>query len=235
MNLQDAEITSGHPSLEPLFLVEEMTHRVLNEYAEAISTLAMAVRSAPDSVSAMALTSAAARLRAHAEAHRALQAPIARGPANLADYIAQLCARLTNAWLAARGVRLTLRADDVWLDADRCWRVGLIVAELVRNAARHGLSGGPGAIRIEIAETSERISCRVRDDGRGTPSETIGRGRRLVQALAGELGGSVDWTFTPSGCSARLEFARPSKTDWRFMPSVDGTPFVEPESGPRFR
>ena len=231
MNLRDAERADGHASLEPLFLVEEITHRVLNEYAEVISTLAMAVRSAPDSVSAVALTSAAARLRAHAEAHRALQAPIARGPANLADYIAQLCARLTKAWLAANGVRLTLSADDVWLDADRCWRVGLIVAELVRNAARHGLSGGPGAIRVEITEASELIRCRVCDDGHGIPAETIGRGRRLVQGLAAELGGSVDWAFAPAGCCVHLEFARPAEIDWRIEPPVNAAPLSEPESG----
>jgi two-component sensor histidine kinase len=208
---QGADVGQTPP---PLFLVEEITHRVLNEYTEAIATLALAAASAPDPRSQVVLATAAGRLRAHAEAHRALQAPINEGPLDLAGYITQLCASLTRAQLAERGVRLTLSADQVWLDAGQCWRVGLIVAELIRNATRHGFSGGAGAIRIELTETSGRIGCRVCDDGRGgAPRTGAGRGRRLVQTLAGELGGWVDWTFTPDGCCVRLAFPRSAAAD----------------------
>jgi hypothetical protein len=73
----------------------------------------------------LALTSVANRLRAQVEAHRALQAPVADGPMDLADYIGQLCACLARAPLAENGMWLRVTADEVWLDADRCWRVGL--------------------------------------------------------------------------------------------------------------
>jgi two-component sensor histidine kinase len=208
MTLQFAMISEIGSSPQPLFLVEEFNHRVLNEYAEAISSLALAAAAAPDKGSELALTAAAIRLRAHAEAHRALQAPIYDGPMDLAAYVVHLCASLSKAHLAGRGVRLTVRADEVWLDADRGWRVGLIIAELIRNAARHGLSGGPGAIGVEIAETAEHISCSVYDDGRGASGPVIGRGRRVVMALADELAGEVNWSFAPTGCCARLEFPR---------------------------
>jgi hypothetical protein len=33
----------------------------------------------------------------------------------------------------------------------------------------------------------------------------MGRGRRLARAIAAELGGSVDWWFSPTGSLARLE------------------------------
>jgi two-component sensor histidine kinase len=180
----------------------------VNEYAEAISTLSLAAAAAPDARSELALTSAAIRLRAHAEAHRALQAPIYQGPMDLADYVEQLCASLSRAQLAEQGVRLTVRADEVWLDTDRGWRVGLIVAELIRNASRHGLSGGPGAIGVEVIAEPHRIVCRVFDDGRAAPAFGVGRGHRVVQALADELGGSIDWSFAPSGCCVRLAFPR---------------------------
>jgi two-component sensor histidine kinase len=60
---------------------------------------------------------------------------------------------MTRASLADHGVRLLVDADEIWLESGRSWRVGLIVAELIRNAARHGLGGGPGAIRVEIVKT----------------------------------------------------------------------------------
>jgi len=208
VNLEYSEI-SEVISLQPLHLVEEISHRVVNEYAEAICALGRAARAAHDSHAQLALTSAATRLRAQAEAHRALQAPIADGPMDLADYIGQLCACLAQAPLAENGIWLRVTADEVWLDADRCWRVGLIVAELVRNAARHGLSGVAAAIWVVVEDAAEHVRCSVCDNGRGSPGVCAGRGRRLVQALAAELGGSAAWTFAPNGCRAVLEFPRP--------------------------
>jgi len=194
------------PALQPLHLIEEITHRVVNEYTEAICSLALAAAASPTVQAQMTLTSAALRLRAQVEAHRALQAPFSDGPLDLAEYVTRLCERLTKAPLTENGVRLAVSTEQIWLDADRSWRVGLIVAELIRNAVRHGLGGKPGSIWVELAEATDRISCSVCNDGGGALTERVGRGRQLVQALAGELGGEVTWTFAPSGCLARLDF-----------------------------
>ena len=208
MNLEYSEI-SGTIALQPLHLIDEISHRVVNEYSEAICALGRASRAANDIQAQRALTTAASRLRAQAEAHRALQAPAADGPMDLADYIVQLCACLAHAPLAENGMRLRVTADEVWLDADRCWRVGLIVAELVRNSVRHGPSDGACAIWVLVEEAAGHVRCSVCDNGGGSPGAPAGRGRRLVQVLAAELGGSVAWTFAPSGCRAVLEFDRP--------------------------
>jgi two-component sensor histidine kinase len=210
VNLEYSEASEAI-SLQPLHLVDEISHRVVNEYTEAICALGRAARAAHDSQAQRALTSAATRLRAQVEAHRALQAPVADGPIDLAGYLGQLCACLAQAPLAENGIWLRVTADEVWLDADRCWRVGLIVAELVRNAARHGLSGVAGAaIWVVVEDAAEHVRCSVCDNGAGSPGMGAGRGQRLVQALAAELDGSVAWTFAPNGCRAVLEFRRPS-------------------------
>jgi two-component sensor histidine kinase len=210
---QNTPFLQSRAKLQSLFLVEEITHRVLNEYAETIATLRLALTRTPGGPYEMTLKSAVAQLHAHAEAHRALQPPVGRGQTNLADYIAQLCGCLTKAHLTDREVWLQLVADEVWMDAEVCWRVGLILAELIRNATKHGLAEGPGAIRVEISEDSGRISCRVCNDGRRRSEIGAGQGHQLVQALAAELGGSVDWTFGPAGgCRAWLEFPRPYET-----------------------
>jgi two-component sensor histidine kinase len=197
----------------PLHLIDEISHRVVNEYTEAICALGQAASTARDTRAQLALTSAANRLRAQVEAHRALQAPIVDGPMELADYVGQLCACLAKAPLAENGMRLRVTADEIWLDASRCWRVGLVIAELVRNAARHGLSGGAGAVWVVVEDLAGRVRCSVCDDGAGAQGARPGRGRRLVQALAAELGGSITWSFAPNGCCAVLEFdASPAPT-----------------------
>jgi two-component sensor histidine kinase len=188
----------------PLHIVDEINHRVINEYAEAISALALAARSSNPEAQA-AIREAAARLRAHVEAHRALVPPVQDGPVNLATYLGDLCASLSRASLADCGVRIALRTDEIRVAPDTAWRIGLILAELVRNGCRHGLAGGPGAIAVRVTEHRGIILCLVADSGRGNPHCRMGRGRRLARAIAAELGGSVDWWFSPTGSLARLE------------------------------
>ena len=234
MSFEYTAMSQAIPPMQPLHLIDEISHRVVNEYTEAICALGLAATASRDIRVQLALTSAASRLRAQVEAHRALQAPIVEGPMDLGDYVGQLCACLAKAPLAENGLRLTVDADEVWLDAGQCWRVGLIVAELVRNAARHGLSGAAGVIWVVVEDAGDVIGCTVCDDGGGASAGRTGRGRRLVQALAEELGGSVVWTFAATGCCVRLEFPRPRLIDPR-----PGSPdriahFAQPASARRF-
>ena len=191
-------------TLVPLGFVEEINHRVVNEFAEAVSSLSLAAARSPGGASRESLEGAAERLLAHAELHRALLRPLDRRP-NLADYLGRICSGFSKAFLAERGVRLQMKCDDVRISADRCWRVGLIVAELIRNAARHGLRGMPGAIVVELRQRANTITCLIGDDGRADPQPRPGKGRELISLLAAELGGSVEWRFTDLGTIAGLE------------------------------
>lgn len=194
----------GAPDSLPLHLVEEINHRIVNEYAEAISTLSLAASQMPAAEARLALIRAADRLRAHAQTHRALLPP-AGGQVNLADYVGEVCASLSRASLADRGVRLTVDTDEIWEGSPRAWRIGLVIAELVRNAARHGLAGRDGEIAVRLTRRDAVIYCVVGDNGVRAFAPRPGRGVSLVRALAAELGGSVDWRFGEDGCLAGLQ------------------------------
>ncbi|TIW05801.1 MAG: hypothetical protein E5V81_34475, partial [Mesorhizobium sp.] len=56
-------------------LIEEINHRVANEYAEAIASLSLAASRAGDDGVKMTLARVANRLRDHANSHRALIPP----------------------------------------------------------------------------------------------------------------------------------------------------------------
>jgi two-component sensor histidine kinase len=185
--------------LTPLHLVEEINHRVVNEYSEAIASLSLAASRAANETTKQALASAAERLRDHAESHRALLPPPTQAGTNLADYIGRICNAFAQSTLAEREVLLVLDATDVVLPADRCWRIGLVIAELIRNAARHGLKGRSGRISVHLAVDAGQLICLVRDTGRPTVAAIPGRGQRLVLSLVDDLGGCVEWTFAPDG------------------------------------
>jgi two-component sensor histidine kinase len=191
-----------------LHLVEEISHRVVNEYTEAISILSSGIREGAQAVSI--LTAAVDRLTAQAEAHRSLLVPVSDCTFELGAYIQQLCRALGRASLDQRGVQLTVASDEVWVEAERGWRVGLIITELVRNAVRHGLAGRPGAVDVTLEAQASAIRCVVTDTGRAESTSKEGRGRRLVRALASELDGSIEWCFSPDGSVVVLKL--PSST-----------------------
>jgi two-component sensor histidine kinase len=121
---------------------------------------------------------------------------------NLADYVGRICNSFARATLAERGLMLVLDTADITLSADRCWRIGLVVAELIRNAARHGRFDEAGRICVHIAEGDGRITCIVRDTGAPGTSPVPGRGQHLIHSLVEDLAGEVRWSFTPEGCAA---------------------------------
>jgi two-component sensor histidine kinase len=100
---------------------------------------------------------------------------------------------------------LILDTIDVVLPSERCWRIDLIVAELIRNAARHGLHGRDGRISVHVAELSGLLTCLVRDTGQPPADLKPGRGLRIIRSLVANSGGSVDWSFTLNGNFALLQ------------------------------
>lgn len=203
-------MTAGPIAIEPnpLLLVAEFSHRVVNEYGLAIAMLRLAAAEQTSLDASVALTRAAEHLRDHAELHRALQAPIHPCPSDLSAHLEKLCSALTRAALNQRDVKLTLMTESVLLDADRCWRATLIVSELIINALRHGLGGRPGQLAVELAVICGEVICRVSDSGYGgghKPPKPA-QGMSLVQSLVASLGGRIDWRFGPEGGAAQFGF-----------------------------
>jgi len=199
----------------PLLLVGEISHRVLNEYTQAIATLSLARARTTDLAAKGALAAAEGRLRAYADVHRALRPPSSGPPCDLGTYLEGVCAALSCASLRERGVRLMLMPSEAMLAADRCWRVALIIAELVNNAVRHAFDEGGGRILVEVERLGPTIICRVADDGRPASSRPPqGCGRSIVESLTHALGGRIEWLFEPSGTEVVLWIpAEPATVD----------------------
>jgi len=200
------------PLSGPWLLLAEMNHRVANEYALAVASLRLAARrAAPDA--GAALTAACDRLHAHAEAHRAHLAP-AGDRTDLSDYLARLCLSLVRASLAERGVSLRFIAETCELPSEACWRIGLIVSELVTNALRHGVSGPGGKITVQVCACGGQVDCIVRDNGCGAASSPPGQGTSIVTGIADELGGRIVRSFGPLGCCVTLSLRTDAVAGW---------------------
>jgi hypothetical protein len=56
---------------------------------------------------------------------------------DVAAYLQQLCRAISRAELAGAGIELLLSVHPLRINADRCWLLGMIVFELIADAARH--------------------------------------------------------------------------------------------------
>ena len=201
-----ADIETPGLVTEPLLMVEEISHRVVNEYAGAIAAINVEATHIVDADARAALRRTTGRLHAFAEAHRALQAPAAAGDICLGDYLDRVCAALSEASLRERSVKLILVEDDVTLEAKRCWRVALIIAELITNSVQHRFQSSGGMIVVEIRQVGREIVCVVADNNGDCTPGPPSRGLRVVERLARELSGDIQWLFGPRGVTVTLSF-----------------------------
>jgi two-component sensor histidine kinase len=108
---------------------------------------------------------------------------------SVGDYIGSLSLALAAAILEPRGIRCEATIGDGFLESKRCERLGLIIVELVTNAAKHAFPNQqPGLVRIEAFYGDGFWHCTVKDSGVGARGAR-GVGGRLVEDLARSIGG----------------------------------------------
>ena len=122
-------------------LLHELNHRINNEFSSAISAVSLAAAHSGNEEVKMALSAVNELLHSYADVHRALQMPEVDGLVDAATYLRQLCLSISRSKLNHLEIQLVLAACPLLLRSDRCWRLGMIVYELITNAASHACSG----------------------------------------------------------------------------------------------
>src|SRR5262244_3040889 len=187
-------------------LLHELNHRINNEFCSAISVVSLtAARSRNKEVKA-ALTDVTELLHHYAGVHHALRMPEHDVRVDAAAYLRKLCLSIRRSKLDHMKIDLVLAAPRLWLQSDRCWLLGMIVYELITNAARHASAGGNGLIRVELLRTGALVECRVLDNGSGPVSFRPGRGLKIVYELAKALDGRLDQRIASGGSTSILVF-----------------------------
>jgi two-component sensor histidine kinase len=201
---------------EANLLLREYSHRINNEFASAIGAISHAAARSATTEARCALAAVKDQLLNYALVHQALEMPEHSIRIDAAAYLRRLCRAISRSKLDSRRIELSLAVRKCLMNSQRCWRLGLIVSELITNSARHGLSKSGGAICVELLPSSAFIKCRVTDNGTCEPIIRPGRGLEIVAALACSLGGTIDHEFGPQGATSLLVF-----------PAVDEMPSAE--------
>src|ERR1700753_1599679 len=160
-------------------LLRELNHRINNELTSAIPTVSVKAMQSDSATVKVALLDVVDLLHQCADVHRALHMPDQGGLTDAARYLQQLCFSIAKYQLDRLALRVLFSADDLRLEGGRCWKLGLILSELLTNVARHAqFDARDPELRVELMLVGNLVKCRVSDNG--SAFEPIRRGRGLT-------------------------------------------------------
>jgi two-component sensor histidine kinase len=187
-------------------LLQELNHRVNNEFTAAISAISVAAARSDNNEVKASLSGVAELLHRYADVHHALQVSDHNVALQAEMYLRQLCCSIGRSYLDYLKIKLTLTTEPLCLEANRCWCLGMIVYELIINSARHAFSGEGGQIRVALRSVGTVAECSVIDNGSVPIKVAPGRGRKIMDELSKSLGGRLVQKFGPKGARSILTF-----------------------------
>ena len=177
----------------------EIDHRVMNSLQLVSGMLDLQSRGSASPETAAQLEIAAARVATVARVHRHFYLGDAIDVTCALEYLKRLCGDLAD---VVNPARLTVAGAPTPIATNKIMSLGLIVNELVTNAAKHRA----GQIAVDVAPHGRGVLVSVSDDGPGLPAgfdpaHGKGLGMRVILSLVRQHGGTLDFGPSPAGGS----------------------------------
>lgn len=203
-----------------LFL-RELHHRLANTFAVLTSVLRRDFASPISPQLQRSLDQFESRIVAFGNLHRALMIGTISESISVQYYVEHLCKVLSTAILEPIGVRCEVAADAGDLPGEHCELLGLLIAELVTNAAKHAFhERDDGLVRVELIRKADAWLCIVSDNGDGMIAGSPGGGLKIVGQLTRALGGHCVKTTGQYGTSVAVTCPIAASADGYFADMI---------------
>jgi two-component sensor histidine kinase len=186
---------------ERAMLVREVHHRVTNNL-QIVTSLVQLQQQGMDAAGRESLDALARRIDEIAALHEQLYRGRQPNRIEFAAYVTALCERL--AGLCSRPIACDVDpAAAATMPVDTAIPLGLLLNELITNAAKHGgPPDRPVEVKVRRGAKGTGLAIIVRDHGRGLPARAdCGKstGMHLIQALARQLDAELRFGCGESG------------------------------------
>ncbi len=189
-------------------LTREMSHRVKNSLASVVGLLRVQGRNAQSEDVRNALKDAASRITTIAQVHDHLWRSAKVGFVDIADFAGELCRKLQET--VPHTVSCTF--GHLMISADKAIPLGLLINEIVTNAAKHAYPQGSGEIRVSGEQRGAELHVEVSDRGIGLPLDfaidqpRASLGFKVIKSLLAQLNGRISLAVnSPQGVVVRLD------------------------------
>jgi PAS domain S-box-containing protein len=181
-------------------LLREIHHRVKNNMQVISSLLNLQSRHISDPNVLEMFKESQRRIRSMALIHERLYQSSDLSRIEFSQYLRNLATHLLHSYqVDSSRIRLTLDAEEVFLNINTAIPCGLIVNELVSNALKHGFPDGrSGEVAVELHKIAgDGYELKVRDDGIGFPEgldfrQTQTLGMQIVVTLVSQIDASIE-------------------------------------------
>jgi two-component system, sensor histidine kinase PdtaS len=189
-------------------LTREMSHRVKNSLASVVGLLRVQSRSAQSEDVQNALKDAASRITTIAQVHDHLWRSTRIGFVDIADFAGELCRKLQE----TLPYTIDCNFDHLMIPADKAIPLGLLINELVTNAAKHAYSDKAGEIQVAGEQRGADLHVVVADQGVGLPADfdmdqpRASLGFKVIKSLLAQLNGRIAVSSNePKGTTIQLD------------------------------
>lgn len=201
--------SAGRPdhaiSCDEYLLLREMHHRMANTLTLLTSLLWQEFRPASTPEIRKSLDRCEARIAAFGKLHHLLTVGTTRSSIDVRKYIEPLCRALSEALLRPIGARCEVFVSAGTMRAERCERLGLLITELVTNAAKHAFDGRDGGlVRIEVTNQMGHWFCVVSDNGAGIKLGAPNGGSSIIEKIVRSIGGKLTICSNSRGTSVMI-------------------------------
>ncbi len=190
-------------------LLQEIHHRVKNNFQIMISLLNMQIRRTPFVQVGESLKDVRSRLHSMLLVHEKLYNQGFTATVHFGEYLQVLSRELYAQHAGTVPVQLELELQPLVLRMDQAMPCGLIANELLTNAFKYAFpqTGGRDCITLRLSEERGEAQLDVLDNGQGLPREfRQGLGLHLVDRLARQLDGACELVERPDGTHWVLRF-----------------------------
>ena len=197
-------------------LLAEVNHRVANSLMMVASLVRLQSNALQNQDAKDALAETEARIHAISDVHKRLYSSGDVRLVALDEYLSDLLKNLQSSMQnEGHGASLDYHLEPLKLPTDSSINLGVVVTEWVTNAFKYAYPQRRGEVRVNLKRLADgRGELLVEDDGVGRINsgaiKGTGLGTRLVKAMAGNLGGEIDYFARQPGTLARLTFPVPA-------------------------
>jgi two-component system, sensor histidine kinase PdtaS len=185
-------------------LLRELDHRTKNNMMSIASVLRLQARVSSNIETKEALRSSIDRIQVMAHVHDHLAPSSPDRDVNMSQYLEELCQRIEE--LNARSaITLRCQVDTTRLPEKKALPLAFIVNELVTNSIKYAFPDNrKGVIDVDL-RTDRDVVLTVSDNGVGRDADAKrGVGTRLIDAMAQQLAGAVEYKEANPGLSVTV-------------------------------
>lgn len=189
-------------------LLHELNHRVRNSLQLVSTLLMLQARGAAPEVSDQ-FKIASNRVVAIGRVHDQLSSADPVGWVAFKPYVGSLCDEISASIFGGeRGSQLICESDDVEITTDQATALGLILNELITNAAKH--SGTAPKTNVSFRKTASGFHLSVSDEGPGLPEgfdpvKSKGLGMRVIRSMVEKIRGELLFGPGEQGRGTRVD------------------------------